>query len=279
MGDNVHLLYFVSSETDTEARQLLIQQAQEALLDQILTAYPMEADYSRIVLKEEQDIPSVSELLYPDIAHERFPEVPLYLQQNYAGTMYGEYKLTTNGCGITSLAMLASYLCDEELTPPEMSALYGRYSRPTGTAASLFDEVPQQLGFYLVKKTYDWREAREYMQEGYSVIVCQYKGYWTRGGHYLVLETLTEDGLVQVRDSNMYNYRKLLRHKDDAFPWETICGAGQGYWIYEKKATSSDACIRCGDPEGQEFPLVSDYLCEKCRIALCRREVYLSCGR
>lgn len=275
LGDNVHLLYFIASETTAEARQALCRQAQQNLLDQIREAYPIQVDYSSIVLEKEVASPSVSDLLYPDIAHQRFPEVPLYLQQNYTGTMYGDYKLTTNGCGITSLAMLGSYLCDEELTPPELSALYGRYSRPTGTDGSLFEDAPPQLGFYLIKKTYDWREAREYMQEGHSVVVCQYKGYWTGGGHYLVLETLTPDGLVRVRDSNLYNYRKLPRHKDDAFPWETICGAGQGYWIYEKKVTSTEACIRCGNPESLKTSPVTDYLCEKCTDALCRRNAYL----
>lgn len=276
IGNDVHILYFVASETNTETRQALRQQAQCELLEQIRSAYPIETDYDRIVLKEDISSASVSNLLYPDIAHERFPEIPLYLQQNYTGTMYGNYKLTTNGCGITSLAMLGSYLCDEELTPPELCAVYGSYSHPNGTAGSLFEDAPPQLGFYLIKKTYDWREAREYMQEGHSVIVCQHKGYWTGGGHYLVLETQTEDGLVRVRDSNLYNYRKLPRHKDDAFPWETLCSAGQGYWIYEKKVTSIDACIRCGNPEALEAPLVTDYLCEKCNAALCRRNAYLS---
>jgi hypothetical protein len=186
--------------------------------------------------------------------------------------MYGEHKITTNGCGITSLAMLATYMTDDELTPPELCARYGWYSRPTGTAGSLFEDAPPQLGFYLIKKTYDWREARDYMQEGHPVIVCQYRGYWTSGGHYLVLEKLTEDGLVQVRDSNLYNYRKLIRHRDDKFPWDTISTAGQGYWIYEKKAVSCSACTRCGDPESH---FVTDYLCQTCRTALTRRNTYL----
>lgn len=273
--EGVHLLYFSGWESDPELRQALQQQAQTELLHHIRSIYPMTVDYDTVALPEEVLCPSVSELLYPDIAHERFPEVPLYLQQNYLGTKYGDYKLTTNGCGITSLAMLGSYLTDEELTPPQLSALYGRYSRPTGTSSSLFEDAPPQLGFYLLKKTYDWREARDYMQEGHNVIVCQHKGYWTRGGHYLVLESLTEEGLVQVRDSNMANYQRLYRHKDDAFPWDTLSTGGHGYWIYEKKVTANDACIRCGDPEALEMCLVADYLCEKCRTAITRRDAYL----
>lgn len=268
-----HILYFIC-QNDSVPDQT---QSQLQLLQQIRETYPVSIDYSGIVLSETASDISLSDLLYPDIAHQRFPEVPLYLQQNYAGTMYGEYKLTTNGCGITSLAMLASYMTDEELTPPEMAARYGRYSRPTGTAGSLFEDAPPQLGFYLIEKTYDWRVAREYMKEGHPVIVCQYRGYWTRGGHYLVLETLTEDGMVQVRDSNMINYQRLPRHEEDRFPWDTISGAGQGYWVYEKKSAVSPACTRCGDPDSLEIPIVTDYLCQNCRNALTRRSSYLRC--
>ena len=107
-------------------------------------------------------------------------------------------------------------------------------------------------------------------------MVCQHKGYWTRGGHYLVLEELTEDGEVRVRDSNMFNYRKLRRHQDDQFPWDTICGAGSGYWVFEKKVTSIPACTRCGDPEALEISIVTDYLCDTCRTALTRRSIYLA---
>ena len=270
--EGVHILYFVGRTEGVPSQT----EPQQELLAQIRDLYPVQTDYSAIVLTPDGAEPSVSDLLYPDIAHERFPEVPLYLQQDYTGTMYGQYKITTNGCGITSLAMIASYLCDDELTPPEMCARYGRYSTQTGTAGSLFEDAPPELGFYLIKKSYDWREAREYMQEGHPVVVCQYRGYWTSGGHYLVLEKLTEDGLVQVRDSNLYNYRKLPRHKDDAFPWDTISTAGQGYWIYEKKVTAHPACTRCGDPDSVEYPLASDYLCRTCKTALIRRDAYLA---
>ena len=275
LGTDVHLLYFAAAEPGLEARRAETQAAQEALLEQIRTAYPVRIDREPIFLTEEAADASLSQLLYPDIAHERFPEIPLYLQQNYLGTRYGEYKLTTNGCGITSFAMVGSYLSDEELTPPEMAAMFGRYSRVNGTSGSLFEEGPAQLGFYLVKKTYDWREVREYLQAGHCAISCQHKGYWTSGGHYLVLETLTEDGLVQVRDSNMCNYRKLPRHKEDAFPWDTISCTAHGFWIFEKKAAAMEACTRCGHPEALETPLVSGYLCEKCGDALCRRNAYL----
>lgn len=273
-----HIVYFSGSTeiAEIQARDALLAQQQADIITQTRNTYPMEVDYSAITLAQAEGTVSTGDLLYADIAHERFPEVPLYLQQDYPGTMYGNYKITTNGCGITSLAMLASYLTDDDLTPPKMCAMFGSYSGSNGTDGRIFEKEPAGLGFYLIKKTYDWREARDYMEEGHQVIVVQYKGYWTSGGHYLVLETLSEDGLVQVRDSNIYNYVKLRRHKDDLFPWDTINLAGMGYWIFDHKVTTIDACTRCGEREGVAGSIVADYGCEKCAAALLRRGTYLS---
>ena len=216
-------------------------------------------------------------MLYPDIAHERFPEVPLYLQQDYPGTMYGGFELRTNGCGITSLAMLASYMADDELTPPEMCARYGRYSHANGTDGMIFIYEPSALGFYLREKTYEPAKAKAALEEGQIVISLQHKGYWTRGGHYIVLEKITEDGLIQVRDSNLYNYGKIHAHKEDLHTWGSITGAGSAFWIFEDKVTRIPMCSRCGN--GESHFLTEDYLCEKCTPALLRRNTWLSvCG-
>lgn len=269
--EGCHVVYFVGSG---ESRAEEAQQYRQ-LLEELRDQDPMTVYYERILLPEEGHGLSLEDVLYPDISHQRYPQVQLYLQQDYPYTQYGNYKITTNGCGITSLAMAATYLTDQEYTPPEMCARYGAYSLQTGTAGSLFENAPPELGFYLIKKTYDWREAREYMQEGHLVVCCQHKGYWTRGGHYLVLEEMSEDGKVRVRDSNIFNYSKLTPHfAEDLFDWSTLYAAASGFWIYEKKVTSTPACTRCGQPEALERSFVSNYLCEKCDTALLRQEAY-----
>ena len=50
------------------------------------------------------------------------------------------------------------------------------------------------------------QEAKEALENGHLVVSVQHPGYWTRGGHYIVCESINEEGKVQVRDSNIYNY-------------------------------------------------------------------------
>lgn len=277
-----HILYFTGS-TDiwyAEAQKDLTAERQAELIAKAVEKYPAEVDYAAITLSQADGTVSVGDVLYPDVAHERFPEVPLYLQQDYPTTMYGGYPIRTNGCGITTMAMLASYLADEEWTPPEMCAMYGRYSFSNGTDGMIFVNEPPVLGFYLKEKTYDPKAAKAALEEGHIVVSIQHKGYWTRGGHYIILEEIAEDGRIQVRDSNIYNYNRVPAHVEDLHTWGSITGAGSGYWIFEYKITNIPACSRCGEPEGvTESLLAEDYTCEKCSPAMLRRETYLTaCG-
>ena len=275
----VHILYFSGSReiARQEAETAYLRMLQEQIVDDAGQMYPVEITYSDIVLPEAAAEVSAGEILYPDIAHERFPEIPLYLQQDYPKTMYGGFKITTNGCGITSFAMLASYLTDDELTPPEMCALYGRYSHSNGTDGMIFNIESAVLGFYLKEKTYDTKIAKAALDEGHVVISIQHPGYWTRGGHYIVCERVNEEGLVQVRDSNIYNYGKLKAHQTDGHKWGHITENGSGYWIFEYKVKTIGGCSRCGDPDGlMKSMLHTDYICEKCETALLRRNTYMN---
>ena len=107
------------------------------------------------------------------------------------------------------------------------------------------------------------------------LISIQHNGYWTRGGHYIVLEKITDSGKVQVRDSNLYNYRRVSAHVNDEHTWGSITSAGSGFWVFDYKITRLPACSRCGEPEKTSGGLVTDYYCRKCAPAQLRRGTYL----
>jgi hypothetical protein len=258
--------------------------------------YPMTVDYSKIILGEPTTdlFLSTDDVLYPDIAHERFPKAPLYFQQDYPDTMYGNYPLVRYGCGVTTMSMLVSYMTDEEWTPPELCALYGSYCGPKGTAHAMFLDVPADNNFYCVKRVYSWREALSYLEDGYMVVSLQNGGYWTNGGHYLLLHNLIDveteeevDGKtetkietrVQVWDSNVKNYKKLKGHVTGSFALSTIPGNSKCYWVYQKKVMNVDSCVRCAEPtEESHFPsamFTQDYVCPKCQTAVNRRDAYI----
>lgn len=280
------ILHFSGREESwyVRAEQELKASLEGLALAQTREKYPMTVNYADIALGLAQETGKLTteELLYADVAHERFPQVPLYLQQDYPTTKYGNYMLRGHGCGITTMAMIASYLSDQELTPPELCERYGKYCFLSGTDGNLFNVTPSEMGFYVIRQTFDHREAHAAMEEGHIVVCLQTKGYWTGGGHYLALEKLVpglegeEELRVQVRDSNIFNYGKLKDHQLDAFKWNTIPVDGQSYWIFEYKNVNTTICQRCGTPSVRtQHLLAGDYTCEKCEEASLRRNAYL----
>lgn len=278
-----HIVYF-SEKTDiwySRAEKDLIRQQLIQCVDFAVEIHPMEVDYGAIRLNDSVDTDltvSTYDFVYPDIGHERFPVAPLYFQQDYPETMYGNFNIVTYGCGVTTMSMLTSYMTDEEWTPPEMCALYGRYASKKGTAHAMFSEVPADMNYHVVKRVYNWPQALEALEAGYMVVTLQGEGFWTRGGHYLLLHNLTEDGKLEVRDSNVLNYGRLEGHSVGYFEPTSVPGASRSYWIYEKKVTRIPTCARCGEGE-ENLPLAmfnEDYFCPKCQEAMHRRESYVS---
>lgn len=278
-----HILFFSDSCENryADAENGLIRSLYKELVQSAMEKYPAKIDYSAISLGITEDNGSFvtpADLLYPDVAHERFPDMPLYLQQDYPDAPFGNYKVSTHGCGITTLAMIASYLADDELTPAELAARYGYYCGERGSEIVLFDDTPAEMGFHLQNRSYSWAEMDEALKNGQVVVSLQFYGYWTRGGHYLAMIDLTEDGKYVVRDSNLINYKRILRHAEDSHTRGSISEAGQYYWIYEPKVTSIGTCVRCGG-DGAGAPAImfrSAYTCEKCLAATTRRDNFLN---
>ena len=276
-----HVVYFQSA-TDrwyAEAEKDLLSQK---LCDAVIAAqetYPMTVDYKAIFLCNagtHELVISLDDMLYPDIAHQRYFTPPLYLQQDYGDAKYGNYSLRTYGCGITTMSMLASYMKDEELTPPYMGTAFGKYCSEKGSAHSMLLEVPTALDFYAIKRTNVWSEAKAALESGHMIVTLQHGGFWTSKGHYVLVTGMTEEGKVTVRDSNLYNYGKLEGHKTGSFDLETIPKNASIYWIYEKKVVNVDTCARCGSGNSATLAMFAeDYLCTKCQTAESRKSAYI----
>lgn len=279
-GYHIVFLSSINENWYTAAESRLIRSLYDELVSGAMETYPITVDYAAIKLGQAKDNGSFltpDTLLYPDVAHERFPDMPLYLQQDYPEAPFGDYLVKTHGCGITTLAMVASYLADDELTPAELAARFGYYCTRRGSEIVMFDDTPAEMGFFCQGRSYSWQEMDEALKNGQVVVSLQWNGYWTSGGHYIAMIELTEDGRYVVRDSNLLNYkRRYENHLADNHSRGSISEAGQYYWIYEPKIVSIPGCARCGDDSAPDILLNSDYICEKCLIAMGRRNDFLT---
>lgn len=280
LGYHVVLLTAFMDSGLEEARDNLKCSLQQTSWESWLKKVPLKVDYSKISLwvGTASGLPTLEDTLYPDIAHQRFPEVMVYLQQDYYTFPFGDRSIGPNGCGITTMAMLATYMTDTVLTPDMLAARYPEYHDASGTRGELFRYTPAEMGFYLEKTSNSINEVIQALQNGQRVISLQHLGVFTSGGHYLLLQQYyEEDDTFQVRDSNIYNYARLSGHKIDKFTRSDILSGSATFYIMQKKITRIPACSRCGaecEEQAPQLLLTEDYICEKCAPALLRRSTF-----
>lgn len=281
----VHILYFSGhGETGTvAAKNALVTQGERELWSQWLEETPLTPDYSAMALWADTTTAAVTleDALYPDIAHERFPEAIAYLQQDYNYYPFGSGYIGSNGCGITAYAMLATYMTDSLQTPAMMADRFSQdFFDYIGKSVDgvIFRYGPSQMGFYLDSVTFDINDVISALKNGQVAICLQSPGHFTSRGHYLLLmEYYPEDDSIQLRDSNIYNYSRLRGHRVDRFSREVVAENGIQYYILQRKITAIPACCRCGSGDAEFSALLTqDYTCEKCVAALERRNSFLA---
>ena len=277
-----HIVYFCASHNraEQEAQAALASQKLLDMVEKRRDKQTMKVNYSLVSLWADVTKADVTpaDVLYADVAHERFPEAITYFQQDYMFSPYGGSYVGRGGCGITTMAMLATYMTDTVLTPDMLAARYPEYHDASGTRGELFRYTPAEMGFYLEKTSNSINEVIQALQNGQRVISLQHLGVFTSGGHYLLLQQYhEEDDTFQVRDSNIYNYARLSGHKIDKFTRSDILSGSATFYIMQKKITRIPACSRCGaecEEQAPQLLLTEDYICEKCAPALLRRSTF-----
>jgi len=132
--------------------------------------------------------------------------MPFYYQWDTAwGYMnYGDSSLGMNGCGPTCMAMIASaILGDSSINPYTMAKLiieHGYVTEGDGTDADVFPVLATLLGFYGNETYNNYNTIKNALDNGEYLILNVGPGDFTRGGHFIVVEKLNENGTVVVHD-------------------------------------------------------------------------------
>ncbi len=162
-------------------------------------------------------------------------EVPLYLQYDAAwGTMaYGNGTIKRNGCCPTCLAMVFSYLCQQDIYPDDVVAWSGNryYMNGAGTAWSIFAPAAEHWGVRCRSIGKNQNAMKEALGSGKLVIASMGPGTFTKGGHFIVLTGITEDGKIRVNDPNDNGAK---RHIEKSFEISLILRECKAMWVFEK---------------------------------------------
>jgi len=149
----------------------------------------------------------------------------------WADYPYGGGTISSSGCAIVCLSMVTSYLNGEVVTPLDIVDFTGnRYYQPgAGSTWSIFPAVSSNYGYSCSNLGKNTSALIDALQSGHPVIASMGPGTFTKGGHFIVLKGITEDGKILVNDPND-NDRK--NHNNTEFNLNTIITESKNFWSF-----------------------------------------------
>jgi len=196
------------------------------------TEIPATEDLIRETLPPTEPEPEETEPDRKQAKKRQYDSVPLYYQTDYPNNRYGYGTIESNGCSITSLAMVASYLTGYEYLPDELAEYFGGYGENN---IQKLEHASEQLKLPW-RRAINVHEVIKSLQEGdLAILLMNEQSIFTETQHFIVLTGINDAGLITIHDPYKPNYEKwdLKRAFEEGFKeGDIICGYSGG-WIYD----------------------------------------------
>ncbi|MDO5545919.1 MAG: cell wall hydrolase [Eubacteriales bacterium] len=198
---------------------------------------------------EPETVPEEADRTYYDT-------VPNYYETDYPDIRFGTGSFADYGSGVTSVAMVATYLTGYEYRPDELALWFSSYiGNQIQTLEYISDEL--QLPW---ERAENFHIARQALYDGKVVIALMgANSVFTTGQHFIVLTGINEDGKIMVNDPNRNNYDlwNLQKSFSEGFrEGDILCGYSAA-WIYDP-AQMPEEPFRYEDPAPAEGPRYPD---------------------
>ncbi len=172
----------------------------------------------------------------------RYEQVPQYFQNDYPKNRFGRGTIESHGCGITCLAMVASYMTGHEYLPDELADYFGGYGQSNMQKLEYGSDM-LQLPW---KKARNVHEVMAALREGQlAILLMNKKSMFTNNEHFIVVTGINEDGLYTINDPYKPNYEVwgLKQGFESGFEEYAIVKGYSGGWIYDISAMPEDPFI------------------------------------
>lgn len=159
--------------------------------------------------------------------------IPLYYQyaSPWGNKKYGSGNIAKNGCGPTCIAMVFSYLRNENIYPNDIVDFTKDkyYINGSGSSWSIFAACASQWNIGCRYIGLSAGNIANELSAGHPVILSMGPGTFTKSGHFIVLTGINEDGTVTVNDPND-NSKK--NHVNKQFDLQQILKESKGGWSF-----------------------------------------------
>ena len=241
-----------TTEAPTESTEETVPAATAETVPAATAATVPETKPEETAKPQAETVPQTTEpeLVIPTKDRKQYDKVPNYYETDYPDIRFGQGSFADYGSGVTSMAMVATYLTGYDYRPDTLAHWFSSY---TGNQIQLLEYMSDTLQLPW-KRALNVRVALEALKEGKVVIaMVNSKSGFTTGQHFIVLTGINDVGLVTVNDPNKNNYEKwnLKAGFADGFREGILIGGYNGSWIYDPAQVSDDPFLYI-DPSAEE---------------------------
>lgn len=175
--------------------------------------------------------------------HKEYIAGYIYFNQGDSAWNQNGYCIAKAGCGPTSMAVVISSLTGKWVTPLDTAIWgyqHGFYSRE-GSAHEMIPAMATAYGLRCQGVGTDYQAIKNALKAGKPVVCLMGPGYFTRGGHFMVLVAIDNNDCVTVADvgsrtRSAYKYRLA-----DVIAQSKGASAGGPFWVMSYDKGSSAA--------------------------------------
>ena len=175
--------------------------------------------------------------------HKEYIAGYIYFNQGDGAWNQNGYCIAKAGCGPTSMAVVITSLTGKWVTPLDTAIWgyqHGFYSRE-GSAHEMIPAMATAYGLRCQGAGTDYQAIKKALKAGKPVVCLMGPGYFTRGGHFMVLVAIDNNDCVTVADvgsrtRSAYKYRLA-----DVIAQSKGASAGGPFWVMSYDKGSSAA--------------------------------------
>lgn len=174
--------------------------------------------------------------------HKEYIAGYIYFNQGDSAWNQNGYCIAKAGCGPTSMAVVITSLTGKWVTPLDTAIWgyqHGFYSRE-GSAHEMIPAMAAAYGLRCQGVGTDYQAIKKVLKAGKPVVCLMGPGYFTRGGHFMVLVAIDNNDCVTVADvgsrtRSAYKYRLA-----DVIAQSKGASAGGPFWVmsYDKGSSA-----------------------------------------
>lgn len=175
--------------------------------------------------------------------HKEYIAGYIYFNQGDSAWNQNGYCIAKAGCGPTSMAVVITSFTGKWVTPLDTAIWgyqHGFYSRE-GSAHEMIPAMAMAYGLRCQGVGTDYQAIKKALKAGKPVVCLMGPGYFTRGGHFMVLVAIDNNDCVTVADvgsrtRSAYKYRLA-----DVIAQSKGASAGGPFWVMSYDKGSSAA--------------------------------------